>query len=64
MSKVEIGSLWRRPNGTVVKVVEARNNGQFREVLLVPIKGKGRSSWKCDTGVQIGLQPVKEGEEK
>lgn len=49
--KPQIGEKWRRANGTIVEIADQRMNRNTREVMLKPIAGKGRTSWKWDDAV-------------
>ncbi len=50
---VEIGQLWSRPDGPIVKIEEERISRGSREVLVVPAKkGEQRRSWKWDQAVR------------
>ena len=55
---VEIGQVWKRPNGRFVEVTDERESRGIREVRLLPT-GRGRVSWKYDQAVKAEFEFVR-----
>lgn len=60
--QVRCGQIWKRKNGTLVKVTDGREFRGMNEYLLVPIESekgiRARSSWKWDKAIRGDLEYV------